>query len=158
MNVFEKSTPRILPAAKIKNMPFKILLVVFILLFSGHCEAAEPVTLETATGTIFGTLEMPEGTRPVPVALVISGSGPADRDGNIAFFGRNDSLKMLAQELASKGIASVRYDKRGIAASAPAGANEEDLSFETYIEDAELLSKLLRHDRRFSRLVIIGHS
>jgi hypothetical protein len=141
-----------------KDMPLKILSVLFILLLFGHCEAAEPIILKTPTGNIYGTLEMPRVRNPVPVALIISGSGPTDRDGNVAFLGRNDSLKLLAEGLASKGIASVRYDKRGIAASAGAGTKEEDLRFETYIEDAELWGKLVQHDKRLTRLIIIGHS
>lgn len=145
-------------SAKMKDMPLKILSVLFILLLFGHSEAAEPIMLKTPTGNIYGTLEMPKVTHPLPVALIISGSGPTDRDGNIAFLGRNDSLKLLAEGLASKGIASVRYDKRGIAASAAAGAKEEDLRFETYIEDVELWGKLVQHDKRLTRLIIIGHS
>nr|NJM04564.1 alpha/beta hydrolase [Desulfobacula sp.] len=60
--------------------------------------------------------------------------------------------------MALKGIASVRYDKRGIAASSAAGMKEEDLRFDTYIRDAESWGKLLKQDRRFARLVVIGHS
>ena len=74
-----------------------------------------PVTLDTKTGTLHGTLLVPAGTRvPVPVALIIAGSGPTDRDGNSPMLpGKNNSLKLLAEALATHGIASVRYDKRG---------------------------------------------
>jgi pimeloyl-ACP methyl ester carboxylesterase len=123
-----------------------------------HCEGAEQMELKTPTGTIYGTLEMPEVAKPVPIVLIISGSGPTDRDGNSATAGRNDSLKMLAAGLAANGIASLRYDKRGIAASISAGTKEDDLRFEAYIDDAVLWGKLLRQDRRFMRLIIVGHS
>jgi predicted acyl esterase len=76
---------------------------------------AEPITLETPTGTLYGTLERPDSTAPVPVVLIIAGSGPTDRDGNsLMRKGPNNSLKLLAEGLAAHGIASVRYDKRGI--------------------------------------------
>ncbi len=130
---------------------------------------AEPITVETPTATLYGTLERPDSTSPVPVVLIISGSGPTDRDGNLPIFkGPNNSLKLLAEGLAAHGIASVRYDKRGIgetgkammlaAAKAKIKLREEDLSFETYIDDAVAWCKKLGADRRFSSLTVLGHS
>jgi pimeloyl-ACP methyl ester carboxylesterase len=65
---------------------------------------------------------------------------------------------MIAQALADHGIASLRYDKRAIAASKNAGLKEEDLRFDTYVDDAVRWGEYLRKDRRFSSLVIAGHS
>jgi len=119
----------------------------------------EPVTLKTPTGEIFGTLELPAARTPVPVALIIAGSGPTDRNGNSAALpGANNSLRMLADGLAARGIASVRYDKRGIAGSRAAMTGEEDLRFTNFIEDADAWVKQLRADPRFSTVTIIGHS
>src|SRR5512141_1970313 len=85
----------------------------------------EASTLVTPTGSIFGTLEVPASAKPVPVVLIIAGSGPTDRNGNSpALPGSNNSLKMLADGLAQRGIASLRYDKRGIAASRAAMTSE----------------------------------
>lgn len=130
---------------------------------------AEPITLETPTGTLYGTLERPQSHLPVPVILLIAGSGPTDRDGNsIVLKGANNSLKLLAEGLAAHGIASIRYDKRAVgetgkamqlaAAKTKTVLREEDLSFETYIDDAVRWGKQLRADRRFSTLTVIGHS
>lgn len=121
---------------------------------------AEPALLETSTGTLHGTLELPQNvSAPCPVALIIAGSGPTDRDGNSALLpGPNNSLKMLAEGLAAQGIASLRYDKRGIGQSAAAMVEEKDLRFETLIEDARLWGQQLKGDTRFSRLTVIGHS
>jgi pimeloyl-ACP methyl ester carboxylesterase len=127
--------------------------------FVGLLMASGPVTLETPSGTLYGTLELPAGTGPFPIVLMHSGSGPTDRDGNSsALPGKNNSLKMLAEELAMNGIASLRYDKRGIAASAKAGPKEEDLRFETFIADAVAWGRQLRSDKRFNKLVLLGHS
>jgi len=64
--------------------------------------------------------------------LILAGSGPTDRDGNSADGGGVDTLKLLAEALAERGIASVRYDKAGVAASlAAAPAREQDLAFAT---------------------------
>ena len=115
--------------------------------------------LKTAAGTLHGTLLVPRSKAPVPVVLLISGSGPTDRDGNSAGLpGKNDSLKMLAEGLAAKGIASLRYDKRGIGESRNVGPAEKDLRFEMYVDDAAAWAKKLKRDRRFSRVVIVGHS
>jgi pimeloyl-ACP methyl ester carboxylesterase len=129
----------------------------------------EPINVDTPTGTLYGTLERPQSTTPSPVVLIISGSGPTDRDGNSPVFkGPNNSLKLLAQGLATNGIASVRYDKRAAgetgkammlaAEKAKIKLREEDLSFETFIDDAVEWGKKLRADRRFSSLVVLGHS
>jgi alpha-beta hydrolase superfamily lysophospholipase len=119
-----------------------------------------PVTLATKTGTLHGTLLIPAGPKsPMPVALIIAGSGPTDRDGNSPLLpGKNNSLKMLADALAQRGIATLRYDKRGIAGSAGAMGKESDLRFTTYVDDAVDWLEWLRGDPRFSRRVVIGHS
>jgi alpha-beta hydrolase superfamily lysophospholipase len=65
---------------------------------------------------------------------------------------------MLAHELAAQGIASIRYDKRGIGKSASAMISEEQLRFENYVEDAKAWAAELKADSRFRELIIIGHS
>jgi hypothetical protein len=65
---------------------------------------------------------------------------------------------MLADGLAARGIATLRYDKRGIAASRAAMTTEADLRFTNYIEDAAAWIKRLRADKRFSKITVIGHS
>ncbi len=118
-----------------------------------------PDSLVTPTGTIEGTIELPARAFPVPVVLIIAGSGPTDRNGNSpALPGSNNSLKYVAAGLAERGIASLRYDKRGIAASAKAAGAEQDLRFTNYIDDAKAWVEKLRADPRFSTITIAGHS
>jgi uncharacterized protein len=120
--------------------------------------AVEEFRLHTATGDLFGTTQIPAGRRPVPVVLIVAGSGPTDRNGNsIAGFSAN-SYKILAESLAARGFASVRYDKRGIAASGGAGKSEQDLRFDDYVADAVAFTDSMAKDPRFSRVGIIGHS
>ena len=119
----------------------------------------EPIVLETPSGKLFGALDLPKSSAPFPVALILAGSGPTDRNGNTRGIpGAVNNLKYLAEGLAAQGIASVRYDKRGVAESIKAATSESELRFETYIDDAVLWGKQLRADKRFSSVIIIGHS
>ena len=128
--------------------------------------ASQPITLRTATGDIAGLVVVPSAAGRHPVVLIIPGSGPTDRDGNSPVAlgpGRTlhtDAYKLLAEALARQGIASVRYDKRGIAASAPAmaGMKESDYRFDMGVDDAAAWIRMLRADPRFSRIVLVGHS
>lgn len=116
-----------------------------------------PITLQTETGNVEGTLLVPESKNKVQLVLIIAGSGPTDRDGNNPVM-KNNSLKMLAEGLAENGIASVRYDKRGIGESKNAGVSESELRFEQYVQDAQAWVDFLSKDSRFSEIIILGHS
>lgn len=114
--------------------------------------------LATPTGTIDGTLEVSSVSRS-PVVLIIAGSGPTDRNGNALTMGlHGDTYELLASDLARRDIASLRYDKRGIGASAPAMSSERDLTFDTYVDDAASWLQKLRADGRFTEIVVAGHS
>lgn len=120
--------------------------------------SSQLVELGTNTGILHGTLLMPNTVKDkVPVALIIAGSGPTDRDGNNAMM-KNNSLKMLAESLAEKGIASLRYDKRGVGISKAAMIAEANLSFEDLIQDAQQWVRILKENKKFSKVIIIGHS
>ena len=64
--------------------------------------------------TLGGSLVIPEGAGPFPVAVLISGSGQQDRDESI--MGHKPFL-VLADWLARRGIATLRYDDRGVGLS-----------------------------------------
>ncbi len=136
-------------------------LTLFTGLFCGLAQATvlqRPISLDTGSGELFGSLLLPRSDTPVPVVLIISGSGPTDRDGNNPEGGRNDSLKRLAWVLAKHNIASVRYDKRGVAASLAATPDERNLSVEAYVADAVAWSHKLANDPRLGPLILLGHS
>lgn len=118
---------------------------------------SEAVELETPTGKLFGVLDLPAKPGPWPVVLIHPGSGPTDRDGNQVGM-KNDSLKQLGQSLAGQGIAALRIDKRGIAASAKALTKEADVRFTHYVDDAAAWLKKLKDDQRFSKVIALGHS
>ncbi|WP_253420563.1 alpha/beta hydrolase [Pseudomonas sp. GGS8] len=137
------------------------VLALSLTLFTGFVQATvlqRPITLDTGNGELFGSLLLPKSDTPVPVVLIISGSGPTDRDGNNPDGGRNDSLKRLAWVLAKHNIASVRYDKRGVAASLAATPDERNLSVEAYVADAVAWGQKLKADPRLGKLILLGHS
>lgn len=75
---------------------------------------SKPVTFKNAKATgveLAGTLTLPEGKGPFPAAILISGSGPQDRDET--FMGHKP-FAVIADHLTRNGIAVLRYDDRGI--------------------------------------------
>ncbi len=117
------------------------------------------MVLNTPSGRIHGSLLLPTGRDKVPVVLIIAGSGPTDRDGNIGgAAGQNNSLKLLAISLLEAGFATVRFDKRGVAASKAAGLSEDELRVDTCVRDASGWIDLLMQDDRFSGVAVVGHS
>jgi uncharacterized protein len=134
-----------------------ILIPVFILLAFFRVNAEE-VSIVVNGCKIIGTLEVPKADHPIDVALIISGSGPTDRNGNVQMIPamNNNSLKMVSELLYKNDVASLRYDKRGIGASDK--VNEAELTFDMYVNDAVEWAKLLKKDKRFSGVIIIGHS
>lgn len=143
----------------------RLLLLLFscVLFLQPYCQAQpltseeSPVTLSTATGDIKGRLLLPANATTCPVVLLIAGSGPTDMDGNNPMM-KNNSLKFLAEGLAQKGIASLRFDKRGIAGSAAAGKEESKLRFEDYVNDVTGWIDFLAKDKRFTDITVAGHS
>lgn len=68
--------------------------------------------------------------------VLVPGSGPTDRDGNSAQLGlASDTYKLLAEDLAANGIASLRIDKRGLYGSAAAIPDANDVTIAAYAED-----------------------
>jgi hypothetical protein len=120
---------------------------------------SDTLTLTTPTGSLAGTLLVPSGKGPFPLVVFIAGSGPTDRDGNSPLLpGKNNATMMLAEGLANNGIASLRYDKRGVGASRTAVAREDDMRFPMGADDAVAWVNKLRADPRFSTITIGGHS
>ena len=121
-----------------------------------------PFSFQSGALTLPGTLTMPTNySGAPPVALIVAGSGPTDRNGNSTgpLRAQNNSnlYAILAWQLADAGIASLRYDKRSL------GANLQKLdlaqtSIDDFVADVIAGARKLGTDRRFSKVVLIGHS
>ncbi len=144
-----------------KNFTLFVFAGLLAFLTSANLQAQNikesEISMVNKNVTIHGTLELGDTTKPTIVALIIAGSGPTDRDGNNPSM-KNNSLNMLAFALASNGISSLRYDKRGVGKSVNPMIKEENLTFEDYISDAEVWINKLKADKRFTKVVVIGHS
>jgi pimeloyl-ACP methyl ester carboxylesterase len=118
----------------------------------------EPYAWDDGPQHLAGTLARPvEAAGPVPVVIILAGSGPTDRDGNSRLGLTSDFYKKLAWSLAQRGIATLRYDKRGIGASTLSGT-WDSVTFDDFARDAATAAHALAGDRRFSRVVLAGHS
>ena len=122
----------------------------------------EPVTLQRTdragrTVVLSGTLALPRqalaGSR-APAVLLVSGSGQQDRDETLF---HHKPFLVIAEELAARGIATLRYDDRGVGQST---GPVEDATTLDFADDAEALLRLLRRHPRIDRhrVGIVGHS
>jgi predicted acyl esterase len=115
------------------------------------------VELRTADGTrLTGTLLAPAKSQPSPAVLILSGSGPLDRDSNMPGQKLNVG-NAIADALAARRIASFRYDKRGTGSSE---GNYVETSFDTETSDAaDALAWLAaRPEVDAYRVAVAGHS
>jgi pimeloyl-ACP methyl ester carboxylesterase len=120
--------------------------------------AESPFTFERDGLVLHGTLAMPRSVSgKMPVVVIVAGSGPTDRNANGPFLNTN-AYAMLAWGLGEEGIASLRYDKRGIGMSAGEGGDPTTLTTDDYVADVAAAAAVLGSDARFSRVILLGHS
>lgn len=132
--------------------------ILLLMITCNTFASSEEVRLDTELGRLSGTLATPDADSPKALVLFISGSGPTDRDGNsLGLPGKNNSLRYLSDALVEAGYATLRFDKRLIGESATRRLSEEDLRFDTYIDDVRLWAAYAR-DRFDLPLYILGHS
>ena len=114
------------------------------------CKQDEKI-LTIAEGNLYGTLYTPSVTTKIPLAIIVAGSGPTDRNG-VA-----DSYKQLAEQLCKNNIATFSYDKRMIGKS-KMKLREEDAVLENFVDDLCAWIKFFESDTNYSEIVLIGHS
>src|SRR5246500_1722001 len=130
-------------------------LVVFGLFAMAVNASAEETRIRV--GAIDAVLTVPSDVERPPVALLIAGSGSTDHDGNGPQV-KPATLKKLSDALVARGIATLRYDKRGAGGWKGEFGRPEDFRFSDYVDDAAALVSHLRASAKFSRVIVIGHS
>ncbi len=133
-------------------------MALAVLTGAAFAAADQEVTVTSAGAALHGSLLLPDAVGNYPAVLIIAGSGPTDRNGNGPLGLNTNTYQMIAEGLAADGIASLRFDKRGIAASAAAMTAEKDLRFDTYVDDAVVLARYLKSQPHVGCLFILGHS
>jgi len=115
------------------------------------------VTVGSADGKLPGTLTVPAGKGPFPAMVLVHGSGPQDRDETV---GQNKIFRDLAEGLASRGIAVLRYDKRTKVYAEKMASMREFTVREETIDDALSAAALLRQTPEIDsrRIFLLGHS
>jgi pimeloyl-ACP methyl ester carboxylesterase len=115
--------------------------------------------IDTKYGSLEGTLTKPQDTAHMPAVLIIPGSGPTDRDGNDPKLGLDSDLyKIIAQGLADQGIASLRYDKRGVGASSSPADMKAPITLETYVSDVIAALEAIEKVPDVAGVFLLGHS
>ncbi|NGX26472.1 MAG: Esterase EstD [Chlamydiae bacterium] len=99
-----------------------------------------------------GTLTLPKGKGPFPVTLLIAGSGPCDRDQS--GFGHKPFL-VLSDHLVRRGIATLRFDKRGVEKST---GNYETATSGDFANDVLAGVEYLKTRKEIQQIGLIGHS
>src|SRR5690554_7400138 len=94
-----------------KHLNWSILVVmIFSIPLFSIAQKEKEVKVKMEDEILYGSLISVSEKSKAPVVIIIPGSGPTDRNGNSMMVQAN-SYRMLAEELAEHGIASLRYDK-----------------------------------------------
>jgi pimeloyl-ACP methyl ester carboxylesterase len=118
--------------------------------------AAVPMTVPGPHGDLAGTfLDAGKGT---PAVLIIPGSGPTDRDGNNPMGVTAAPYRFLAEALASKGVSTLRADKRGMFGSTAAIPDANAVTIADYSSDAHNWADALRKRTGAKCVWLLGHS
>jgi dipeptidyl aminopeptidase/acylaminoacyl peptidase len=123
---------------------------------------AEEVTVTAKGYTLAGTLLLPKnGKLPLPAVITITGSGQQTRDEPLPFPGLENfrPMRQIAEALASRGIAVLRVDDRGVGGS---GGRDTLATVTTsgFADDvrAELAYLRSRSEIDPKRIALVGHS
>ena len=145
-----------------------IVATVVVRADDGASITERPVMISGNGGTsLEGTLELPAraATAKVPGLVLLSGSGPTDRDGNQPPAFMTDLLKQIAAGLANHGIATLRFDKRGMDANASELPPDQSLygaffTWENFVGDTVAAGRFLRQQPEIdpARIGFLGHS
>lgn len=121
-----------------------------------NAQRIDTLTLKVNGTSIHSVLTQPQSKGNFPLAIFIAGSGPTDLDGNQPMM-KNNSLKKLSEALISQNIATLRFDKYGIAKSADPLFDESKLTIDRYAKDVISLIGLMGQ-KGFKDIFIVGHS
>ena len=144
-----------------KNFPLTLTRNTEILRRPQNPEGPLPYTEEEillkndkAGATLAGTLTIPENaTSGTPVVMMVTGSGMEDRNEEVF---EHKPFLVIADYLARRGIATLRYDDRTFGKST--GGDVKNATTMDFLEDADAGTEYLRSTGRFGKIGVLGHS
>lgn len=116
----------------------------------------EEVSFQNGEQKLVGTLTIPKGgTAPCPAVVIITGSGPQDRDGVAVA----NLYRLIAERLSANGVATLRVDDRGVGKSS-IPANPSAVSYTDLINDSKAAFEYAFNRREIDRkrIALAGHS
>ena len=129
---------------------------MFTTLLAMAAAAAVPITAPGPKRPLAGTFI--DAGRGAPVAIIIPGSGPTDRDGNNPMGITAAPYRLLAEALALKGVSTLRADKRGLFGSKAAVTDPNAVTLADYAADAHQWARTLRQKTGAKCVWLLGHS
>ncbi len=113
--------------------------------------------VEELNGELPGTLTIPEGEGPFPAVVLVHGSGPSDRDESI---GMLKPFRDIAEDLAGKGIAVYRFEKRTLVYGGIMAADRSATLMDESVVDAARAVQMLAGQEKIDpeRIFVLGHS
>jgi len=117
----------------------------------------EAVTFANGDVTLAGTLTLPPTEGPHPAIVLVSGSGPQDRDETLGGGIAIRPFRLLADALTRAGVAVLRYDDRGVGDSTGtfATATTQDFASDA---DTAIRYLLIREEIDAGQIGVLGHS
>ncbi len=146
-------------------MDYSRNLIIFLLLlafganvFSQDADSKvkeEELTFQNNDAVYSGTLSLPAEKGVYPAVILLSGTGPQDRDWSFNR-GTYKMAKMITEHLNKNGIAVYRFDDRGVGKST--GTAESETSFSDLAEDIVIAVNTLRERDDIKQVGLLGHS
>lgn len=104
---------------------------------------------------VHGTLLTPYSEENTALVIFVMDAGEINRDGNDRL-SKNNTFKKLAIELAKQGIATFRYDKRILRASA-LGLQAQNIKLQDFVTDLQAAIHYFVTNNSYQKIVILGH-
>ena len=122
-----------------------------------YTELQLALPVEELNGELPGTLTIPEGEGPFPAVVLVHGSGPSDRDESI---GMLKPFRDIAEDLAGKGIAVYRFEKRTLVYGGIMAADRSATLMDESVVDAARAVQMLAGQEKIDpeRIFVLGHS
>jgi len=142
----------------LKLLTFVLLLAFGATVFSQESENVskeEELTFQSNDAIYSGTLSMPADKGVYPVVILLSGTGPQDRDWSFNR-GTYKMAKKITEHLNKNGIAVYRFDDRGVGKST--GTPESETSFSDLAEDIVVAVNTHRKRDDIKQVGLLGHS